>query len=234
VNSFIATLGMGSILAALQVIVTGSGQPVQPTSTVWNDISQRSVGGFQLVVLYLLVLAAIVWWIMDYTPFGRHLYAVGGNANAARLSGVRTGRLSWISLIMSAGLASLAGVFFTSQSGPSLSFGATLLLPAFAAAFLGSTQLFPGRFNVWGTILSIYVLATGVEGLQLISGQQWLSNMFDGVALIVAVGLAVWQTSSSSTRRKKVKPSSLAGADGSLPIDQGEREPAVLSPPDGG
>jgi ribose transport system permease protein len=72
-----------------------------------------------------------------------------------------------------------------------LTFGPTLLLPAFAAAFLGSTQLQPGRFNVWGTLIAIYVLATGVQGLQLVSGQQWLSDMFNGVALIVAVGLAV-------------------------------------------
>ena len=59
---------------------------------------------------------------------------------------------------------------FSSLNGPSLTFGGTLLLPAFAAAFLGSTQLIPGRFNVWGTLLAIYVLATGVQGLQLVSG----------------------------------------------------------------
>jgi len=92
---------------------------------------------------------------------------------------------------LSGGIAGLGGVFFTSQTGPSLVFGSTLLLPAFAAAFLGSTQLHPGRFNVWGTILAIYVLATGVQGLELVSGQQWLSDMFNGVALAVAVALAV-------------------------------------------
>ena len=80
---------------------------------------------------------------------------------------------------------------FSSLNGPSLDFGSTLLLPAFAAAFLGSTQLIPGRFNVWGTLLAIYVLATGVQGLQFVSGASWLSDMFNGVALIIAVALSI-------------------------------------------
>jgi len=89
-------------------------------------------------------------------------------------------------------VAASAGVFYASQNGPSLTFGPSLLLPAFAAVFLGSTQLRPGRFNVWGTLIAIYVLATGVQGLQLVTGVQWLNEMFDGVALIAAVAFAVW------------------------------------------
>ena len=92
---------------------------------------------------------------------------------------------------MSSTIAGFAGVMFSSLNGPSLDFGSTLLLPAFAAAFLGSTQLIPGRFNVWGTLLAIYVLATGVQGLQLVSGASWLSDMFNGVALIIAVALSI-------------------------------------------
>ena len=82
---------------------------------------------------------------------------------------------------------------YGSQSGPSLTYGTGLLLPAFAAVFLGSTQIKPGRFNVWGTLLSIYVLATGVQGLEYITGVQWLNNMFNGIALILAVAFAVWR-----------------------------------------
>jgi ribose transport system permease protein len=87
----------------------------------------------------------------------------------------------------------VAGVFYGSQSGPSLTFGASLLLPAFAAVFLGSTQLQPGRYNRWGTLLAVYVLATGFTGLQLVTGVQWLNDMFNGVALLVAVSFAVWR-----------------------------------------
>jgi ribose transport system permease protein len=90
---------------------------------------------------------------------------------------------------------------FSSLNGPSLDFGSTLLLPAFAAAFLGSTQLIPGRFNVWGTLLAIYVLATGVQGLQLVSGASWLSDMFNGVALIIAVALSIKRSPSALGQR---------------------------------
>jgi ribose transport system permease protein len=72
------------------------------------------------------------------------------------------------------------------DTGPSVTFGPTLLLPAFAAAFLGLTQLRPGRGDVWGAVLSIFVLATGVEGLELLSGQERLTDMFNGVTLMAA------------------------------------------------
>ena len=191
VNSFIATLGMSSILAAVLVIITGDNSPVPPTSTAWNNFTQTTIGGFQIVVLYTIAIAFVLWWLMAHTPAGRYLYAIGGNPEAARLSGVRVSRYSTLAFVLAAGISGLGGVFFTSQSGPSLDFGPALLLPAFAAAFLGSTQLIPGKFNIWGTLLAIYVLATGVQGLQLVSGAAWLSDMFNGVALIIAVALSV-------------------------------------------
>jgi ribose transport system permease protein len=212
VSSFIATLGMGSVLAAVLVIVTGSQQPPAVTSTGWSDLTQHQVFGLQIVVIYLLVLAVIAWWFLAHTPIGRYMYATGGNAEAARLSGVHVDRWSWLSLILSGAIAGLGGVFFTSQTGPSLVFGGSLLLPAFAAAFLGSTQLQPGRFNVWGAILAIYVLAAGVQGLELVSGQQWLADMFNGVALILAVALSV-------NRQRRARRASTAGVHPEVPPD---------------
>jgi ribose transport system permease protein len=193
VNSFIATLGMGTILAAVQSIVSGNTQPIPPINSVWSDLTQINVGGFQIVFVYLIILGLITWWLLEYTPAGRYMHAVGGNPDAARLSGVKVGRWVWVSLIGSATISGLAGVLYGSQSGPSLTYGPGLLLPAFAAVFLGSTQFKPGRFNVWGTLLSIYVLATGVQGLEYVTGVQWLNDMFNGVALILAVAFAIWR-----------------------------------------
>ena len=193
VNSFIATLGMASVIAAIQIIVSGNNQPSPPISTAWSNISLTNVAGFQIVFVYLLIIAIIFWWALEHTPVGRYLYAVGGSPDAARLSGINTGRWVWVSLITSSTLAGVAGVLYGSQSGPSLTYGTALLLPAYAAAFLGSTQLKPGRFNVWGTMLGVYVLATGIQGLQYVTGVQWLSDMFNGLALIAAVAFAVWR-----------------------------------------
>jgi len=213
INSFIATLGMATVVAAVQTIVSGNSQPLPPTAAAWNSFTQRTVGGFQIVVLYLVVVALFFWWLLEHTPAGRYIHATGGNQEAARLAGVRVDYWTWLTLIISATVAGIAGVFYSSLSGPSLNFGSTLLLPAFAAVFLGSTQLRPGRFNVWGTMLAVYVLATGVKGLQLVTGVQWLNDMFNGVALIVAVGFAVWRQRTAGARRRVTATESPAESD---------------------
>jgi len=206
VNSFIATLGMGTVVTAVQEIITGNSQPLAPTSTAWSNIAVLPLGGFQVVVIYALVLALLSWWFLDHTPPGRYLYAIGANREASRLAGVLVDRWIWLSLILSALVSGVAGIFYSAANGPSLTFGASLLLPAFAAAFLGSTQLRPGRFNVWGTVIAVYVLAIGVKGLQLITGQQWLNDMFNGITLIAAVSFAVWRQRRASAGDLEADP----------------------------
>ena len=203
VSSFIATLGMATIVAAVQTMVAGGNQPLPPTSSTWLNLTQKTIGGFQVVFWYLIILALILWWFLEMTPAGRYLHAIGGNADAARLSGVATGFWTSAALIISAVISGVAGVLYASLSGPSLSFGAGLLLPAFAAVFLGSTQLRPGRFNVWGTLIAVYVLATGVTGFEYVTGAQWLNDMFNGVALIVAVAFAGWRLRARITSRTR-------------------------------
>lgn len=209
VSSFIATLGMSSILGAFEVIVTNNTVPPPIVKPLWGNLTQTTVFGFQSVILYLIVLAVVAWWFLERTPAGRYMHATGGNVEAARLSGIRVNRWAWISLTISGAISGLAGLLYVSLTGPSLSFGPTLLLPAFAAVFLGSTQLQPGRYNVWGTLVAIFVLATGVQGLQLVSGVQWMADMFNGVALIAAVALAARRgTLRVRVRRTPAEPES--------------------------
>jgi ribose transport system permease protein len=206
VSSFITTLGIGSVITALQIVVTDNLQPVAPnqSNASWANFTNHTIFGFQIVFLYLLVLAVVLWWVLEHTPVGRYLYAIGSSPEAARLSGVSVHRFTWLSLIASAALAGVGGVMFSSLTGPSLTYGGGLLLPAFAAAFLGSTQIVPGRFNVWGTVLSIFVLATGVKGLQLAyPAAQWLDPAFSGAALVLAVAVAVGRQRSGEERTRK-------------------------------
>jgi ribose transport system permease protein len=92
-------------------------------------------------------------------------------------------------------ITALAGTLVTSRlSAGDPTIGPSYLLPAFTAAFLGSTQFRNGRFNVWGTVVAVYVLATGVKGLQLAGAPIWIPDLFNGVALLVAVGLAKYQS----------------------------------------
>jgi ribose transport system permease protein len=220
VDSFIATLGMATVVAAVQEIVTGESQPLPANSSSWLNLTSTSVLGFQIVFFYMIVLAFLAWWYLDHTPAGRYFYAIGGNRDAARLAGIRVGLWTWVSLLISGLLAGIGGVFYASYNGPSLTYGSSMLLPAFAAAFLGSTQLKPGRFNIWGTIIAIYTLAIGVRGLQLVTGAQWLSDMFNGVALIVAVAFAVWRQGGVSHLRRK----------GNRPASEAEQEPGAAEP----
>jgi ribose transport system permease protein len=89
-------------------------------------------------------------------------------------------------------MAGLAGAFAAARTGSvSTTTGTPYLLPAFAGCFLSATQIKPGRFNVWGLVISLYLLSTGVKGLQLAGGSAWITDMFNGVALIAAVALSI-------------------------------------------
>lgn len=211
VSSFIATLGTATLLAAVQTIVTNNLNPVPATSPQWLDFTQRTFGGVQSIFWYLLLIAAALWWFMERMPVGRYIRAVGSNPDAARLSGVSVGRYWFISLVVCGAVTGFAGVCYGSFVGPSLTFGGALLLPAYAAAFLGFTQIIPGRFNVLGALVAVYVLATGVQGLEYLTSVQWLGDMFNGVTLIAAVSFAVWRQNAKLNQKSKAKAP--AGAD---------------------
>ena len=112
------------------------------------------------------------------------------------------GRLTWLSLIMTGALAALAGVILTMQLGAaSFGAGAPYLLPAFAATFLGSTQILPGRFNVRGTIVALYLLTIAVKGLQLKFPElPWIKDLVEGLVLLVAVSIVTRAVKSRKVR----------------------------------
>jgi ribose transport system permease protein len=165
---------------------------IGPLPEKFTNIADRQPFGIPIVFIYALVVAIGVWYVLEHTPLGRRIYAVGANRDAARLAGVRTGRYLFWTFVATGVFASLAGVLAAAKIGSvSSDLGPPYLLPAFAAAFLGTTQFKLGRFNVWGTMLALYLLATGVKGLQLAGGELWITDLFNGVALIGAVSLAV-------------------------------------------
>jgi ribose transport system permease protein len=191
INSLIATLGTTSILLAVTEAI-GRGRYFGPFPTSFSNLANRSLDGIPIVVIYLAVLALICWYVLEHSPFGRRMQAVGANAEAARLAGLRTRRYVFCSFLVTGVFASFAGILLTSQLGAvTEDIGPPYLLPALAACFLGTTQIKPERFNVWGTIIALYLLATGVQGLQLAGGQAWITDLFNGVALLVAVGVAI-------------------------------------------
>jgi ribose transport system permease protein len=188
IQSIIATLGVSSILAGLVIAVSGN-EDVVVLNQGFSNLGTTTIAGVALSFWIMLVLAVVAWLVLERTPVGRYLYATGLNEEVSRLSGIRTMLFISAAAVVCALAAALAGVLATARVGagdPTL--GPEYLLPAYAAAFLGSTQIRPGYFNIWGTVLAVYVLATGVEGLDLAGAPSWMPAAFDGVALLLAVG----------------------------------------------
>jgi ribose transport system permease protein len=191
VNSFIATLGMSQVLSAL-VLKTSTQSITSPFSSSFENIGAANFLGLQRYVWYFLILSIIAWFVLEHTPTGRYMYATGGNPEAARLAGVKTDVLIWVSLIVSAVIAGFAGVIYSWKIGNyDQSIGPGYLFPAVAAVFFGASQL-KSRPNLWGTLIALYSLAWGIEGLQLSypSSSSWISPLFQGISLLVAVALA--------------------------------------------
>lgn len=200
IDSFIATLGVSSVLTALTLAVSG-GLQILNLPDSFNSISSTSFG-VTVSVWVLIVLALIVYYVLERTPVGRRVYATGGNIEAARLAGVRTSRITMLSFIAGGAVAAVAGILETSFIGagdPSL--GSSYLLPALAGVFLGSTQFRGGRVNVWGTVIALYVLAAGTTGLQLAGAPNWIPDLFNGVALLVAVGVTKYRRGARTGNR---------------------------------
>lgn len=192
VNSFIATLGVSQVLLAIVLLISKNEQIIGAFDDGYFKFGRDAVLGVPVVVFYLLALAIVLWFVLEHTPVGRFLFAAGGNREAARLSGVRTDRLIWSSLVASAVVAGIAGLIFSVKVGNfSSSVGPGYLFPAIAAVFFGASQ-FSRRPNVWGTLVALYSLQFGVKGLQLTfqTGTYWIQPLFEGLTLIVAVALA--------------------------------------------
>src|ERR1700751_3885739 len=108
VNSFIATLGMSQALLAVVLLISHNSQLIASFHSSWTQLGLGKVMGIPLVDVYLLVIAAILWFALEHTRVGRYLAATGGNADAARLAGVRTGRMVWGALAASGAIAGIA------------------------------------------------------------------------------------------------------------------------------
>jgi ribose transport system permease protein len=205
VNSFIATLGMSQVISAGILYVSDNRQISGVLSDRYRSIGTTKLFGLPLYFTYLLVLAVLLWFVLEHTPLGRYLFATGGNREAARLSGINTDRLTWMTLVASALIAGFAGIVFSWRTPIfSQTTGPGLLFPAVAAVFFGASQL-KGRPNVWGTLIAVYTLAFGVKGLQLFfsAGTFWIEPLFQGLTLLGAVAVASRKNIIKVARRRK-------------------------------
>lgn len=143
------------------------------------------------VPIWLLVIVALIAaFVANRTPFGRHVYAVGGNERAAALSGVRVSAIRFYVYVISGALAALSGLVVTSQlvaAHPAS--GETYELNAIAAAVLGGTSLMGGRGTIGGTIIGSFVIGILADGLVMVGVSDFWQMVIKGVVIIVAVAI---------------------------------------------
>ena len=199
-DSFIVTLGMSSLVLGLSTLITGGDTLYGAFDQRFVDLGQGSVGAIPYLTIILVVLAILVWVWLEHTPGGRYTQAVGSNPIAAKLAGISLPKTQILALLMSSIIAGFAGVLLAAQVGNgSTAIGPGYLLPVIAALFLGATQV-RERPNVVGTMIAVFLLGTGVKGLQLAGASAWATDTFNGAVLLLAVAAAAIRLRQASTR----------------------------------
>jgi len=191
IHSLIVTLGIGTFVNGLILWVSNSQTISGVSMTLVDWVIINRLFGIPLAFFYALILAAVIWYVLEYTIAGRKLLFVGRGREVSRLNGINVDRVRASSFIVSGLIAALAGVLNSGMTGSAdpLS-GLSLLLPAFAAAFLGATTISPGRFNAFGAVIAVYFLVTGITGLTMLGADTYVQNLFYGGALVIAVSLS--------------------------------------------
>lgn len=190
INAFVVTLGSMTLLGGLTTWITG-GQLVNEVPTQLTDFARGDWFGIPSAVYYGWALALILWFVFQFTPVGRYLLFLGGNPEASRLAGISVKKVRTGAFVAAGVISSFAGILLVGKLGvadPTV--GPSYLLPPYAAAFLGLAAVQLGRFNVAGTVIAVYLLTVATTGLLLLGAESWVSEVFNGAALLLAVSFA--------------------------------------------
>lgn len=228
IDSFIATLGTGSMMYAVTGWITDGGRIVpgaQGLPAAFTDLYNSTFLGLPVPAFYVLALAVALWLVLERLPLGRYLYVVGSNPRAADLVGVPVRKYTVYAFAASGLIVGFAGVLLAAQQqigNPSV--GLDYLLPAFVGALLGSTAIKPGRPNAMGTLVAVAVLAVGLTGIGQMGADFWTVPLFHGGTLLLAVGLAGYAA------RRRLRTGAVAARD----APAGTTQPPPAPPQEGG
>lgn len=186
IPAFIATLGMMTVARGFALIY--SNKPLSQLTPEYNFIGQGAIMGVPFPVIILVVVAILAHILLNNTPFGRYIYALGGNEQAARISGINIDRVK-IGVYTLAGLLSgLAGLVVSSRVGSGQpGQGVGIELDAIAAAVIGGTSLSGGIGTIWGTMVGALIIGVLDNGLILLNVDQYWITIVKGTIIVVAV-----------------------------------------------
>lgn len=202
---FIVTLGLMTFLRGLAYTLT-EGQPIVDSALSFRDLGNGYIAGIPVPVIVMLGVYLVSWFVLERTKFGRHVYAVGGNPEAARLAGVRVKRVLTSVYVIAGALAGLAGVIFAARvvsAQPTA--GTGYELDAIAAVVLGGTSLAGGKGRIVGTLIGSVILGVLTTGLILMNVQFFTQLLIKGLVIIFAVAIDSLKQRSTA----KAKPATL-------------------------
>ena len=186
--ALVATIAMSSFLIGMQFYVSGSVQIYGGFPETLVALSRSSVGPVPTLVIIAALIVVGAWVLLEKSVFGRHVKAVGGNAEAARLAGVNVRRTRALGFILCGLAASVAGIIFANKQAVAYPLaGLDVLLPSFTAAFIGAATFRFGEFNVFGTVVGVLVTQIAANGLILLGVPNYTTYVFQGVILLVAL-----------------------------------------------
>jgi len=187
-DPFIVTLGTMTIVQGVTYIISGSNSIGIVSTSLSNWIFTYNFLSIPLEFYYGLAIFLVIWYVLSFTPVGQKALVLGQSREVARLTGVRVNKMRSWGFILGAGVAGLAGIAYAGTNGTiDPTAGSDLILPAFAAVFLGVTAIKPGRINPLGSFIAVYFLATGTAGFQLLGTQSYIQQIFYGAALVAAI-----------------------------------------------
>jgi len=191
IHSLIVTLGAGTFLHGITLYISDSRTIGGIDLTLVEAVILKRLFGIPLAFYYAIGLALVLVYVFELTSLGRKALFVGRGREVARLSGIPVARVRLIAFVVSGVFSAIAGALYAGTSGAAdPNSGTQLMLPAFAAAFLGATSISPGRFNPIGSVIAVYLLVTGITGLSILGVDTFVQDLFYGGALVLAVALS--------------------------------------------
>jgi ribose/xylose/arabinose/galactoside ABC-type transport system permease subunit len=197
-DPIIETLGMSILLGGVAIWYTGGLTVTGNISTTLTQFGSLNWWGLPRLLVVLVPVVLATWYLLEHTPYGRQLSAIGSNPKSARLVGIRVERMVWSSMTLGGLLAGIAGVLLCARAASAdTNAGPSFLFPALAAVFLGATTIKPGLPNALGAIVGVFFVAIAVSGLSIAGAAAWAPGVFNGGSLLVAV----WMTATLGRRR---------------------------------
>ena len=189
ISAFIATLATGSIITGAVLGISDSKTIITGIPDAFMVIGQGAIFGVSNPILIMLSVGLALWVLLEHTQLGRHLYAIGGSAEASRLSGIAVKRYAPFALAVCAACAGLGGLMAAAVlgAGRPQGVGDGYLLNAFAAVFIGASSLRPGKFHILGTLIGVLLIGVINNGLSVMGVPTYWQYIVQGVLLVAAL-----------------------------------------------